>query len=517
MTWISVVCLLALSSSAFAGPAYGGYGGSFTRSILPTPMMHREAPQAYGGYSAPSVPRTLPVHSYGQSYESAPRFIKAELPAPVQSYGQSYDSAPRLLKVELPAPVQSYGQSYDSAPRLLKADLPEPTQQVQIMTPADLLCRGQVAETVIPLDGGRKFVVCLDDSKGTEQFCPKGLFYHTTSRRCERQLGAFEDLCISQPCLNGGQCIPTDSHYQCQCDAGFEGKNCELDARICQTQQPCGQAPGSRCQSFRVGAALPYICILDDGSSYGLTYTQPIGSPCRGIDGPFALTVTNKGFAMCDGERMHIDSCPGGTEWDDSIKACTWPDQTTEVEEKTLVAPTYGGSSYSESRRFIAPSVKTLSYGSSFEPKVLSGYGSSMEPRAFHGYASVMQPKVFHGYGSSMQPKALHGYGSSFEQKAFHGYGSSMEPKAFHGYGAQEKTIVEPKLITAPVAEYGAQEKTIVEPKLITAPVSEYGSSISMEPTEEKLIMEQPKFIQSYGSSLPKLIETPKTLPTSGY
>jgi hypothetical protein len=455
--------------------------------------MHRDAPQTYGGYSAPSVPRALPVQSYGGSYGSAPRLLKADLPEPTQSYGGSYGSAPRLIKADLPEPTQSYGGSYDSAPRLLKADLREPTQQIQVLTPADLLCRGQAAETVIPLDDGRKFVVCLDESKGTEQFCPKGLFYHTTSRRCERKLGAFEDLCISQPCLNGGQCIPTDSHYRCECAAGFDGKNCELDARICQTQQPCGQAPGSRCQSFRLGAALEYICILDDGSSYGLTYTQPISSPCRGIDGPHALTISDKGFAMCDGERMHIESCPGGTKWDDLIKACTWPDQKTEVEveEKTLVAPTYGGSSYSApsytgSRRLITrPTLKTLSYGSSFEPKV------------FHGYGSSIEPKVFHGYGSSIEPKVFHGYGSSIEPKVFHGYGSSMEQKAFHGYSAP-----------APVLE---------QPKLITAPVSEYGSSITMEPTEEK-IMEQPKFIQSYGSSIPKtIIETPKTLPTSGY
>jgi len=52
----------------------------------------------------------------------------------------------------------------------------------------DLLCRGQQAETVIPLENGRKFVVCLDDGKGVEQKCPKGLFYHPTSRRCERSM-----------------------------------------------------------------------------------------------------------------------------------------------------------------------------------------------------------------------------------------------------------------------------------------------------------------------------------------
>jgi hypothetical protein len=55
----------------------------------------------------------------------------------------------------------------------------------------DILCRGQQAETVIPVDNGRKFVVCLDDSKGFEQQCPKGLVYHQESRRCERSMSAF--------------------------------------------------------------------------------------------------------------------------------------------------------------------------------------------------------------------------------------------------------------------------------------------------------------------------------------
>ena len=75
--------------------------------------------------------------------------------------------------------------------------------------------------------------------------------------------------------MYGGQCVQTDvSSYQCQCTTGYDGKNCELDARVCQTQQPCGQSPDVRCQSFRVGAALSHICILQNGLAYGLTVQQ---------------------------------------------------------------------------------------------------------------------------------------------------------------------------------------------------------------------------------------------------
>jgi hypothetical protein len=163
----------------------------------------------------------------------------------------------------------------------------------------DILCRGQRAETIIPLDNGRRFVVCLEEGKGAEQKCPKGLLYHPESRRCERRTcspgrltnercstvdvflgsGPLDNPCASNPCLNNGECQPIDSSsYQCKCAAGFDGTICELDARVCQTQQPCGQAPGSRCQSFRAGAALSYVCILQNELAYGFNSQQSKGS-----------------------------------------------------------------------------------------------------------------------------------------------------------------------------------------------------------------------------------------------
>ena len=55
-----------------------------------------------------------------------------------------------------------------------------------------------------------------------------------------------------------------------------------------------------------------------------LRLVQP--NPCSGVDGPRPLTITDKGFIMCDGESMFVESCPGGTIWDDLNKACVWPD-----------------------------------------------------------------------------------------------------------------------------------------------------------------------------------------------
>jgi hypothetical protein len=36
---------------------------------------------------------------------------------------------------------------------------------------------------------------------------------------------------------------------------------------------------------------------------------------------------------MCDGESMFVESCPGGTVWDDLNNACVWPDMQTATAE----------------------------------------------------------------------------------------------------------------------------------------------------------------------------------------
>jgi len=427
MTWISLVCLLALSSSALGRHAYGG---------------------GYSGVSVPQVSRIFP--SMREQVDPQP-FLPTIQPVQTGGYGSSFEPQPLTRTL--------ISSGYDNGVRSLD-QLPPPPPPPQILTPADLLCRGQVAETVIPIENGRKFVVCLDESKGVELNCPKGLFYHQTSRRCERNLGPLENPCSSQPCLNGGQCIPTDSWYQCKCAAGFDGINCELDAHYCQQQQPCGQAPDTRCQSFRLGAALQWICLFQDGLAYGLGATQVQPSPCKGIDGPHPLAISDKGFIMCDGERTHIESCPGGTIWDDLNKACTWPDmqgvigvpqrdqQDSYGQTRTLIAkPAYGGG-YSEERTLIA------------KPAYGGGYGEE------HHFEQKPMPRLIQvksGYGG--------GYGGQeeFKPKSIHvkssGYGG--------GYGAQEELRPTPRLIKVETSGgYGGQQEFRPQPVQVKQLVS---------------------------------------------
>jgi hypothetical protein len=403
MTWISLVCLLALSSVALARPYGGsGYGSSFVQPMpqITTMRLHRPHIQSFqpapSGYGQPEVlPPTLPPPEIRQT-----------------GYGQGFISQPRTILPTSPVPVT-----------------PEPVLPVPTLPPteADILCRGQLPETVIPIEQNRKFVVCLDDGKGVEQSCPRGLFYHEGSRRCERTLGPLPNACVSQPCLNGGQCLQTDSHYQCQCAPGFDGVNCELDARVCQTQQPCGSSPDVRCQSFRLGAALNYICIFQGGFAYGFNAQQIVSSPCSGIDGPQLLAISDKGFLMCDGERMSIESCPGGTIWDESNKACVWPDfSITTVSRPTLPDQTLIGS-----KSFLT-SKSSYGYGDQTllppPPRMINSYGSTLPPPP--------PPRTIDSYGSSLPPppppRTIDSYGSSLPPppppRTVDSYGSSLPP-----------------------------------------------------------------------------------------
>jgi len=391
----AICCLLALSSSAFGRVTYSSYSSPLTQSSVSSmrDLTSQQKPflaqvPIQSSYGQPSTDYSSSLTSGVQQDTQLQQPIISQQPKPLLTgYGSSY-GVPQIRRqhtfsdqsVVVPqqswVPQQSYNvQPQITAPRVFVSPqqqlldqqqlLQQKIQESLILTEADILCRGQKPETVIPLEGGRRFVVCLDESKGFEQQCPKGLVYHTESRRCERKLGPLESPCASQPCLNGGQCVQTDiSSYQCQCLAGFDGKTCELDARVCQTQQPCGQSQDTKCQSFRIGAALQYVCILQSGEAYGLNGQQVTPNPCKGVDGPQPLAITDKGFIMCDGELMFVESCPGGTVWDDLNKACVWPDMqgvvSTSFADQTPVS-TYGQQSYGQQRSMISQPT----YGSS--------------------------------------------------------------------------------------------------------------------------------------------------------
>ena len=46
------------------------------------------------------------------------------------------------------------------------------------------------------------------------------------------------DECASSPCQNGGTCVDDVNSYNCNCDVGYSGANCEVDIDECASN-PC--------------------------------------------------------------------------------------------------------------------------------------------------------------------------------------------------------------------------------------------------------------------------------------
>jgi len=398
MTSFSLICLLALAGVAF-GQNYG-YSSSLpsqpkfmTQTGFPSNMesFQREVPMqqqtTLTGYGAEKVPVKPEPIVQTERFIQQERFVQPERFVQHERFVQERFVAPEQYTVQPSSRMIN-------TPRMMFEQQQQQQQPIP-ETEADILCRGKLPETYIPTADGRGFIVCIADGKGTEQRCQPFLYFRPETRTCERKMNPSNDPCESQPCLNNGVCNKLDvSTYQCQCPAGLEGKHCELDARVCQSQNPCSSSPDARCQSFHVGAALSYVCIFQNGRAYGPNPQQIQTSPCRGDDKPRSLFFTDKGFIYCDGELMFVESCAGGTVWDESRQTCDWPD-------KTIVIPKV---------------LETKSYGYS-EPRTLpiqSSYGKietvqPMEPRRM--MMQFEQPAPVQAYGSSLtlpKPQIFH-------------------------------------------------------------------------------------------------------------
>jgi hypothetical protein len=240
-------------------------------------------------------------------------------------------------------------------------------------------------------------------------------------------------------------------------------------------------------------------------TKYDFLFFKVQPSPCQGVDGPHALAVSNGGFIMCDGERLFVESCPGGTIWDDLNKACVWPDmQTTAPQLDQQQGPfislflfiwlfPFLGYGYGQQRS---------GYGSQLSvPKLISSYGGQAPVQQYGGAMPLTrfdQPKVHHHHKHMHrvdQPKLFDSYGAQINipQPSFD------LPKTIQSYGGQQPSFDLPKTIQS----YGGQQPSFDLPKTIQS----YGGQ---QPS-----FDLPKSIQSYGSQQPSF-DVPKPVQSYG-
>lgn len=55
------------------------------------------------------------------------------------------------------------------------------------------------------------------------------------------------NLCYSNPCANGGQCVRREGGYTCVCRPGFAGTDCQLDLKkdVCRTAATSPASPAA--------------------------------------------------------------------------------------------------------------------------------------------------------------------------------------------------------------------------------------------------------------------------------
>ncbi|EPY81630.1 notch1 preproprotein-like protein [Camelus ferus] len=122
------------------------------------------------------------------------------------------------------------------------------------------------------------------------------------------------DPCASNPCANGGQCLPFEASYICGCPPGFHGPTCRQDVNEC-SQNPGLCHHGGTCHN-EVGSYRCACRATHTGPHCELPYVPCSPSPCQngGTCHPTGDTTHEcaclPGFTGQNCEE-NIDDCPG--------------------------------------------------------------------------------------------------------------------------------------------------------------------------------------------------------------
>ena len=108
------------------------------------------------------------------------------------------------------------------------------------------------------------------------------------------------DPCASNPCANGGQCLPFEASYICRCPPGFHGPTCRQDINECsQSPGPCQH--GGTCHN-ELGSYRCACRATHTGPHCELPYVPCSPSPCQ-----------NGGTCRPTGDTTHECACLPGT------------------------------------------------------------------------------------------------------------------------------------------------------------------------------------------------------------
>ncbi|CAF0971130.1 unnamed protein product [Adineta ricciae] len=117
------------------------------------------------------------------------------------------------------------------------------------------------------LNGGacfsdNNYFICLCTSPWSGRICEEGEMVTTTTvMTSTTTIPSVSRDCQSNPCQNGGTCVPIGTSYSCFCglDSIYTGKNCDSTAAMSFLECPLNCAPG-RC-IFSGYAERPYGCL----------------------------------------------------------------------------------------------------------------------------------------------------------------------------------------------------------------------------------------------------------------
>lgn len=108
------------------------------------------------------------------------------------------------------------------------------------------------------------------------------------------------DPCASNPCANGGQCTPFESHYICNCMPAFSGQTCKQDMNECAlSPAPCKN--GGTCIN-EVGS---YHCVCP--AEYTGKHCETLYVPCN------PSPCQNGGTCVQKGDTSYECTCLPGT------------------------------------------------------------------------------------------------------------------------------------------------------------------------------------------------------------